>query len=129
MGLGDLWLDDRHHRAARQPDAADHARARLRPAHGHGPIMGIGGVDMLIPPSALTVLLGSLAGISIGGLLIGGIVPGLILSAMYVAYILLFLGCFVDQISMTLITLPFFMPLAQRYDVTRSGRVLFLICM
>src|SRR5207253_8105709 len=53
-----------------------------------GPIMGIGGVDMLIPPSALTVLLGSLAGISIAGLLIGGIVPGLILSVMYVAYII-----------------------------------------
>ena len=52
-----------------------------------GPIMGIGGVDMLIPPSALTVLLGSLAGISIAGLLIGGIVPGLILSALYVGYI------------------------------------------
>src|SRR3954468_7464353 len=46
-----------------------------------GPIMGIGGVDMLIPPSALTVLLGSLAGISITGLLIGGIVPGLVRSA------------------------------------------------
>jgi tripartite ATP-independent transporter DctM subunit len=54
-----------------------------------GPIMGIGGVDMLIPPSALTVLLGSLAGISIAGLLIGGIVPGLILSALYVAYIIM----------------------------------------
>jgi TRAP-type C4-dicarboxylate transport system permease large subunit len=65
---------------ARQPDAADHARARLRQAPRHGPIMGIGGVDMLIPPSALAVLLGSLAGISISGLLIGGIVPGLILS-------------------------------------------------
>ncbi len=54
-----------------------------------GPIMGIGGVDMLIPPSALTVLLGSLAGISISGLLIGGIVPGLILSALFVGYIML----------------------------------------
>jgi TRAP-type mannitol/chloroaromatic compound transport system, large permease component len=53
-----------------------------------GPIMGIGGVDMLIPPSALTVLLGSLASISIAGLLIGGIVPGLILSLMYVGYII-----------------------------------------
>src|SRR5260221_5543689 len=52
-----------------------------------GPIMGIGGVDMLIPPSALTVLLGSIAGISISGLLIGGIVPGLILSALFVGYI------------------------------------------
>jgi tripartite ATP-independent transporter DctM subunit len=57
------------------------------PRMAMGPIMGIGGVDMLIPPSALTVLLGSLAGISIAGLLIGGIVPGLILSVMYVGYI------------------------------------------
>jgi tripartite ATP-independent transporter DctM subunit len=58
------------------------------PRMAMGPIMGIGGVDMLIPPSALTVLLGSLAGISIAGLLIAGIVPGLILSALYVAYII-----------------------------------------
>ena len=53
-----------------------------------GPIMGIGGVDMLIPPSVLAVLLGSLAGISISGLLIGGIVPGLILSVLFVGYII-----------------------------------------
>ena len=58
------------------------------PRMAMGPIMGIGGVDMLIPPSALTVLLGSLAGISIAGLLIGGIVPGLILSAMSFGYII-----------------------------------------
>src|ERR1700710_313367 len=57
------------------------------PRMAMGPIMGIGGVDMLIPPSALTVLLGSLAGISISGLLIGGIVAGLILSALFIAYI------------------------------------------
>src|SRR5919106_239504 len=57
------------------------------PRMAMGPIMGIGGVDMLIPPSALTVMLGSLAGISISGLLIGGIVPGLMLSALYVGYI------------------------------------------
>ena len=62
-------------------DAADHAGARLRAeAWRWGRSWAIGGVDMLIPPSALTVLLGSLAGISISGLLIGGIVPGLILS-------------------------------------------------
>jgi tripartite ATP-independent transporter DctM subunit len=59
------------------------------PRMAMGPIMGIGGVDMLIPPSALTVLLGSLAGISIAGLLIGGIVPGLILSALFIGYVLL----------------------------------------
>jgi len=58
------------------------------PKMAMGPIMGIGGVDMLIPPSALTVLLGSLAGISITGLLIGGVIPGLMLSALFVGYII-----------------------------------------
>jgi tripartite ATP-independent transporter DctM subunit len=59
------------------------------PRMAMGPIMGIGGVDMLIPPSALTVLLGSLAGISITGLLIGGIIPGLMLSALFLGYIII----------------------------------------
>src|ERR1700740_3747094 len=59
------------------------------PAMATGPIMAIGAVDMLIPPSALTVLLGSLSGISISKLLIGGVVPGLILSAALVVYIVL----------------------------------------
>ena len=49
--------------------------------------MAIGAVDMLIPPSALTVLLGSLSGISISKLLIGGVVPGLMLSVAFVGYI------------------------------------------
>jgi tripartite ATP-independent transporter DctM subunit len=57
------------------------------PVLATGPIMAIGAVDMLIPPSALTVLLGSLSGISISKLLIGGVVPGLILSLAFVAYI------------------------------------------
>jgi tripartite ATP-independent transporter DctM subunit len=57
------------------------------PMMATGPIMAIGAVDMLIPPSALTVLLGSLSGISISKLLIGGVVPGLILSAAFVGYI------------------------------------------
>jgi len=57
------------------------------PVLASGPIMAIGAVDMLIPPSALTVLLGSLSGISISKLLIGGVVPGLILSAAFVSYI------------------------------------------
>jgi tripartite ATP-independent transporter DctM subunit len=54
-----------------------------------GPIMAIGGVDMLIPPSALTVLLGSLAGISISELLIAGIVPGVLMSCLFVGWIVL----------------------------------------
>ena len=59
------------------------------PTIATGPIMAIGAVDMLIPPSALTVLLGSLSGISISKLLVGGIVPGLILSAIFIAYIIM----------------------------------------
>jgi len=59
------------------------------PTMATGPLMAIGAVDMLIPPSALTVLLGSLSGISISKLLIGGIVPGLILSVAFVVYIVL----------------------------------------
>ena len=54
-----------------------------------GPIMAIGGVDMLIPPSAITVLLGSLAGISITGLLVAGVVPGILLSVLFVGYIVI----------------------------------------
>ena len=59
------------------------------PTMATGPLMAIGAVDMLIPPSALTVLLGSLSGISISKLLIGGVLPGLILSLAFVAYIVL----------------------------------------
>jgi tripartite ATP-independent transporter DctM subunit len=62
-------------------------RRGYHPNMAMGPIMAIGGVDMLIPPSALTVLLGSLAGISIAELLIAGIVPGVLLSMAFVAYI------------------------------------------
>ena len=57
------------------------------PTMATGPLMAIGAVDMLIPPSALTVLLGSLSGISISKLLIGGVVPGVLLSAAFVIYI------------------------------------------
>jgi tripartite ATP-independent transporter DctM subunit len=57
------------------------------PTMAAGPIMAIGAVDMLIPPSALTVLLGSLSGISISKLLIGGVLPGLLLSLAFVTFI------------------------------------------
>ncbi|MEE2999049.1 MAG: TRAP transporter large permease [Pseudomonadota bacterium] len=54
-----------------------------------GPILGTGGLAMLIPPSALAVLLGTLAEIDIGKLLIAGVVPGLILACMYTILIYL----------------------------------------
>jgi tripartite ATP-independent transporter DctM subunit len=53
-----------------------------------GPVLGAGGLDILIPPSALAVLLGSIASIDIGRLLIAGIVPALILALMYVGVIM-----------------------------------------
>jgi tripartite ATP-independent transporter DctM subunit len=48
-----------------------------------GPIMGVGGLAVIIPPSALTVLLATLGQTDVGDLLIAGIIPGLILAAMY----------------------------------------------
>ncbi|MGX1306283.1 tripartite ATP-independent transporter DctM subunit [Amorphus suaedae] len=52
-----------------------------------GPILATGGLAMIIPPSTLAVLLGSLARIDVGGLLIAGIIPGVILAIMYVVLI------------------------------------------
>jgi tripartite ATP-independent transporter DctM subunit len=54
-----------------------------------GPLMGVGTVDALIPPNALTVVLASLANIDVGQLLIAGIVPGIIMSGLYLAYVVL----------------------------------------
>ena len=48
-----------------------------------GPILGTGGLAMIIPPSALAVLLASLAEIDIGKLLIAGVFPGLVLAVLY----------------------------------------------
>jgi tripartite ATP-independent transporter DctM subunit len=48
-----------------------------------GPIIGTGGLAMLIPPSSMGVLLGSLARIDIGALLIAGLLPGVILALLY----------------------------------------------
>ena len=62
-------------------------RRGYHPRLAMGPIMGIGGVDMLVPPSALTVLLGSLASISISGLLVAGVVPGLLMAVMFIGWI------------------------------------------
>ncbi len=59
-----------------------------------GPILGTGGLAMLIPPSALAVLLGTLAEIDIGKLLVAGIVPGILLAILYA--ILIFVRATLD---------------------------------
>ncbi|MEO4001426.1 TRAP transporter large permease [Mesorhizobium sp. CAU 1732] len=48
-----------------------------------GPILATGGLAMIIPPSSLAVLLGSLGRIDVGALLIAGLLPGLILAVLY----------------------------------------------
>ncbi|MGD9576795.1 MAG: TRAP transporter large permease subunit [Syntrophorhabdus sp.] len=53
-----------------------------------GPLMGVGTVDALIPPNALTVVLASLATIDVGQLLIAGILPGIIMSGLYLVYVI-----------------------------------------
>lgn len=52
-----------------------------------GTIAGSSVLGMLIPPSILMIVYGSVAKVSIGKLFFGGIVPGLILSFMYCAMI------------------------------------------
>ena len=54
-----------------------------------GPIVAVGGIAMLIPPSALAVLLGSVARIPIGELLVASIFPALIMAALFFVYVIL----------------------------------------
>lgn len=53
-----------------------------------GPIMAGGGLAIIIPPSALAVLLGALGEMSVGRLLIAIIVPGLLLALILAVYII-----------------------------------------
>ncbi|MCA0930709.1 TRAP transporter large permease [Ruegeria profundi] len=52
-----------------------------------GPILGTGGLAIIIPPSALAVLLATLAQIDVAALLIAGVIPGLILALFYIGTI------------------------------------------
>lgn len=48
-----------------------------------GPILAVGGLAIIIPPSAIAVLLASLASVDVGKVLIAGILPGFVLAALY----------------------------------------------
>jgi tripartite ATP-independent transporter DctM subunit len=54
-----------------------------------GPIIGSGGLAIMIPPSALAVLLASLSRNSVGELLMAIIVPGIIMALLYAGYIII----------------------------------------
>jgi tripartite ATP-independent transporter DctM subunit len=60
-----------------------------KPEISIGPIVAVGGLAMLIPPSALAVLLGSVARIPIADLLVASIIPALILAFLFFSYIII----------------------------------------
>lgn len=55
-----------------------------------GSIAAGGALGVLIPPSVLMILYGVMTETSVGHLFMGGIIPGLILSAMFIGYILIY---------------------------------------
>ena len=67
----------------------DMLRRGYKPYMAMGPIMGTGGLAMIIPPSSLGVLLASIANVDVGRLLIAGLLPGFVLASLYAALILL----------------------------------------
>lgn len=83
------------------------ARRGYHPAIAVGPIVAVGGLAMLIPPSALAVLLGSVARIPISELLVASIVPALMLAVLFFGYVVL--RCRLDP------------GLAPAYEVARLG--------
>jgi len=67
--------------------------AMMKHRYSHSLISGTicagGSLGTIIPPSVVVVVLGPVADVSIGDLMVGMIFPGLILSALYVVYIVL----------------------------------------
>ncbi|MFV0514800.1 MAG: TRAP transporter large permease subunit [Jhaorihella sp.] len=65
----------------------DMLKRGYHPTLALGPIMAVGGIAMLIPPSSLAVLLASLAERSITDLLLAGVVPGILMLVLFVLYV------------------------------------------
>ena len=66
----------------------DMERRGYRRSMSIGPILASGGLAMMVPPSALAVILASIAKLSIGRILVAALIPGLIMAALYLTYIL-----------------------------------------
>ncbi|MFC1995960.1 TRAP transporter large permease subunit, partial [Chloroflexota bacterium] len=54
-----------------------------------GPILGSGGLAIMIPPSDLAILLGAVGRISIGRILMAIIIPGVLLAVLYATYVII----------------------------------------
>lgn len=64
-------------------------KRRYNPEIALGSIMAGGTLGILIPPSILAILYAVVAQQSVGELYLGAVVPGLLLSGMYIAYVLI----------------------------------------
>jgi tripartite ATP-independent transporter DctM subunit len=53
-----------------------------------GMILGGASLAPVIPPSVLTIIIATLANVSVAGLLVAGVVPGLLLGGLFIAYAL-----------------------------------------
>ena len=87
---------------------------------GYHPAISIGScmcgaLAMIIPPSALAVILAAIANVSVGKVLIGGIVPGLLLAVLYIGYIV---GRCIIQPSLAPSYDPEPVPFAEKMRVT-----------
>jgi tripartite ATP-independent transporter DctM subunit len=94
-----------------------------------GPILGSGGLAMMIPPSALAVLCGAIAEISIGKILMAIILPGLLMAAVYAIYIIM--RCFLRPDLAPVYDVPR-IPLGEKLTATAKyvlpqGIVVFLV--
>ena len=74
--LGTMLLPDMQRRGYKEPMSI-------------GPIIASGGLAMIVPPSSLAVILAAIGKLSIGRLLIAALIPGLIMAALYIAYIVI----------------------------------------
>jgi len=63
-------------------------RRGYKKAMSLGPILGSGGLAIMVPPSVLAVLLGAIARVSVGKILIAIILPGFLMAALYTTYII-----------------------------------------
>ncbi len=94
----------------------DMQKRGYKPAMSVGPIVGVGGLAMLIPPSSLAVVLAALGHIAVGKILLAGVIPGLLLGGMFAFYIIL--RCWLNP------------DLAPRYEVTTASwpeRIILLV--
>ena len=78
--------DGRRGDAGPQP-VSRNGEPRLRQKLSIGTILAGASLAPIIPPSVLVIIIGALADTSISALLIAGIIPGLLLSALFLGYV------------------------------------------